>query len=91
VADSDVTKCCFARQANRRTIPLMKTFSLIERLEMQFGAIAQNAFNHGNLGNPNSWVDCAASGGSRKQLLANVSRNALVGIRCPVYVLALFV
>jgi hypothetical protein len=54
----------------------MKTFSLIERLEMQFGAIAQNAFNHGNLGNPNSWVDCAASGGSRKQLLANVSRNA---------------
>jgi len=69
----------------------MKTFSLIERLEMQFGAIAQNAFNHGNLGNPNSWVDCAASGGSRKQLLANVSRNALVGIRCPVYVLALFV
>jgi len=38
----------------------MKTFSLIERLEMQFGAIAQNAFNHGNLGNPNSWVDCAA-------------------------------
>jgi len=28
----------------------MKTFSLIERLEMQFGAIAQNAFNHGNLG-----------------------------------------
>jgi len=47
----------------------MKTFSLIERLEMQFGAIAQNPFNHGNLGNPNSWVDCAPSGGSRKQLL----------------------
>jgi len=38
--------------------------------------MAQNAFNHGNLGNPDSWVDRAAFGGSRKQLLANVSRNA---------------
>ena len=49
----------------------MKTVSFTERLKMQFQVIAQNAFNHVNLGNPNACVDCAGSGGGRIQWLAN--------------------
>jgi hypothetical protein len=46
-------------------LSLTKTFNLRESVRMQFLAIAQNAFNHPNWGNPNGCVDCATSGGGQ--------------------------
>ncbi len=42
-------------------LALNKSFKLYDRLNVQFRAEAYNAFNHPNLGNPNSCVDCDAS------------------------------
>jgi hypothetical protein len=61
----------FGPSLNTTDLSLMKTFSFTERMKMQFQVIAQNAFNHVNLGNPNACVDCAGSGGGRIQWLAN--------------------
>jgi hypothetical protein len=61
----------FGPSLNTADLSLMKTVTLTEKLKMQFQAIAQNAFNHVNLGNPNSCVDCSTSGGGRISALAN--------------------
>ena len=61
----------FGPSLSTADLSLMKTFSFTERLKMQFQVIAQNAFNHVNLGNPNACVDCGSSGGGRIQSLAN--------------------
>jgi len=52
----------FGPSYNSTDLSLTKTFALTERFKMQFQAIAQNAFNHVNLGNPNTCVDCSWGG-----------------------------
>ena len=45
-------------------LSLMKNFNLYEGIRMQLQVQAQNAFNHVNLGNPNSCVDCSLASGA---------------------------
>jgi hypothetical protein len=43
---------------------LTKTIELREGYNLQFLLQAYNVFNHVNLGNPNSCVDCQGNGGT---------------------------
>ena len=52
----------FGPSYNEADISLTKTFSFTEHLKLQLQAIAQNAFNHVNMGNPNGCVDCGSGG-----------------------------
>jgi hypothetical protein len=61
----------FGPSLNITDLSLMKTFALTERMHFQLQVIAQNVFNHVNLGNPNSCVDCSTSGGGQIAWLAN--------------------
>lgn len=48
-----------------------KDFPIKEQVTLQFRAEAYNVFNHANLGNPNTCVDCVGTGGGTITGLAN--------------------
>jgi hypothetical protein len=52
-------------------------FALTEHFKMQFQVIAQNAFNHANLGNPNGCIDCSGAGGRITGLVGGVGMRQL--------------
>jgi hypothetical protein len=45
-------------------LALSKDFAIRERIRLRFEVQAQNAFNHPNLANPNSCIDCSVSSGA---------------------------
>ena len=61
---------------------MAKNFSITERANAQFRAEVFNLFNHPQLGNPNSCIDCAGSG-TITGLAGNIAqmRNIQLGLR----------
>ena len=61
---------------------MAKNFSITERASAQFRAEVFNLFNHPQLGNPNSCIDCAGSG-TITGLAGNIAqmRNIQLGVR----------
>jgi hypothetical protein len=57
-------------------LSVFKTFPIKEQFQLQFRAEAYNVFNHANLGNPNSCVDCS-NGGTINSLANNASMRKM--------------
>jgi hypothetical protein len=52
-------------------LSVIKSFPVREQMRLQFRAELYNVFNHANLGNPNSCVDCGGAG-----TITNLANNA---------------
>jgi hypothetical protein len=64
-------------------LALSKDFAIRERIRLRFEVQAQNAFNHPNLANPNSCIDCSVSSGAGQitDILGGTLRDETAAVR----------